>query len=126
MNRIYEYYISKGIELKKQYSDIKSGMSFDKKEFLEMIDEIIKGNVNLVIVENKDRLARFGFELLEMIFKYYGCSIIVINDEIQNKSYEQEMTDDLVSIIHYFSMKMYSHRRKLNKIKKELLEETKE
>ena len=121
--RIYEYCVTKGIDLKKQYEDIKSGMSFDREQFSEMIDEIIKGNINLVIVENKDRLARFGFELLEMVFRHYGCSIIVINDAIQNKSYEQEMSDDLISIIHYFSMKMYSHRRKLNMIKKELMEE---
>lgn len=121
--RIYEYCVTKGIDLKKQYEDIKSGMSFDREQFSEMIDEIIKGNINLVIVENKDRLARFGFELLEMVFRHYGCSIIVINDAIQNKSYEQEMSDDLISIIHYFSMKMHSHRRKLNRIKKELMEE---
>ena len=121
--RIYEYCVTKGIDLKKQYEDIKSGMSFDREQFSEMIDEIIKGNINLVIVENKDRLARFGFELLEMVFRHYGCSIIVINDAIQNKSYEQEMSDDLISIIHYFSMKTYSHRRKLNRIKKELMEE---
>lgn len=121
--RIYEYCVTKGIDLQKQYEDIKSGMSFDREQFSEMIDEIIKGNINLVIVENKDRLARFGFELLEMVFRHYGCSIIVINDAIQNKSYEQEMSDDLISIIHYFSMKMYSHRRKLNRIKKELMEE---
>ena len=120
--RIYEYCISKGIDLKMQYEDVKSGMSFDREQFSEMLDEVIKGNVNLVVVENKDRLARFGFELLEMVFRHYGCSIVVINDAIQNKSYEQEMSDDLISIIHYFSMKMYSHRRKLNKIKKELME----
>ena len=121
--RIYEYCVTKGIDLQKQYEDIKSGMSFDREQFSEMIDEIIKGNINLVIVENKDRLARFGFELLEMVFRHYGCSIIVINDAIQNKSYEQEMSEDLISIIHYFSMKMHSHRRKLNRIKKELMEE---
>lgn len=41
-------------------------------------------------------------------------------DAVSNKSYEQELTDDLISIIHYFSMKSYSHRRKLNKIRKEI------
>ena len=41
-------------------------------------------------------------------------------DAVSNKSYEQELTDDLISIIHYISMKSYSHRRKLNKIRKEI------
>ena len=48
----------------------------------------------------------------------------MLNDTISNKSYEQELIEDLISIIHYFSMKSYSHRRKLNKIRKEL-EDTK-
>lgn len=118
--RIYESCISRGIQLDKQIEDIKSGMSSDRKGFQELIREIIKGNVDLVIIENKDRLIRFNFDLLEEIFKYFGTRILVLNDSLNNKSYEQELTDDLISIIHYFSMKSYSHRRKLNKLRKEL------
>lgn|SRR5574343_85848 len=121
-NRIYDYCISKGIELDEQYEDIKSGMNFvDRTNFNILIERVIKGDIELIIIENKDRLVRFGFELLEQIFKYYGTKILVINDKIDNKSYEQELTEDLLSIIHYFSMKSYSNRRKLNKLKKELL-----
>ena len=65
-------------------------------------------------------MIRFNFDLLEDLFKYFGTKILVLNDTLDNKSYEQELTEDLVSIIHYFSMKSYSHRRKLNKIRKEL------
>ena len=46
--------------------------------------------------------------------------IIVLNDAIENKSYEQELTEDSISVIHYFTMKSYSHRRKLNELRKEL------
>lgn len=122
-NRIYEFCISKGINLDNQFEDIKSGMNFERKSFQKLIELVIKGEIELVIIENRDRLVRFGFELLELIFKYFGTKIFVINDKIENKSYERELTEDLVSIIHYFSMKMYSHRRKLNKMKKELIKE---
>lgn len=121
--RIYEYCISKGIDLQQQFEDIKSGMSFDRKNFSNLIEKVIKGEIGLIIIENKDRIVRFGFEMLELIFKYYGTKILVINDSISNKTYEQELSDDLISIIHHFSMKMYSNRRKLNKIKKILLQE---
>jgi hypothetical protein len=104
------------------FDEIISGMSFDRKDFNEMLNSIIKGKVECVIIENKDRLARFGFDLLEQLFKLYGTKIIIANDEISNKTYEQELTDDLISIIHYFSMKSYSNRRKLNKFKKELID----
>lgn len=118
--RIYESCISRGIGLDEQYEDIKSGMSFDRKGFQKICEEIIRGNVEMLIIENKDRLLRFGFEIFEGFFKYFGCKILVLSDVVSNKSYEQELTDDLISIIHYFSMKSYSHRRKLNKIMKEI------
>ena len=118
--RIYDSCISRGLKLDKQFSDIKSGMSSDRKEFQEVLRMIIQGEVELLVIENKDRLVRFGYEILEQIFKYFGCKILVLNDILENKSYEQELTEDLISIIHYFSMKNYSHRRKLNKLRKEL------
>ena len=122
-HRIYESCISRGIKLDEQYEDIKSGMSFDRKNFQRLCEEIINGNIELLVIENKDRLMRFGYEIFEGFFKYFGTKILVLNDTISNKSYEQELTEDLISIIHYFSMKSYSHRRKLNKIRKELEEE---
>lgn len=121
--RLYNYCMSNGISIDKQYEDIKSGMNFtDRKSFNELLTDVVKGNINYVVVENKDRLARFGFELIESFFKYFDTKIIVVNN-VDNKSYENELTEDLISIIHYFSMKSYSNRRKLNKFKKEIEEE---
>lgn len=123
--RIYESCIARNIKLSKQYEDIKSGMDSNRKDFLDLLSEVIKGNIGCVVIENKDRLIRFGFDLLETIFKKFGTTIIVLNDELDNKSYEQELTEDLISIIHYFTMKSYSHRRKLNKLRKLLEDECK-
>ena len=123
--RIYESCITRNIKLSKQYEDIKSGMDSNRKDFLELLSEVISGNIGYIVIENKDRLIRFGFDLLETIFKKFGTTIIVLNDELDNKSYEQELTEDLISIIHYFTMKSYSHRRKLNRIRKELEDECK-
>ena len=119
-NRLYNYCISKGIDLNEQISDIKSGMSFERKGFQNLLTQVIQGKVKLVIIENKDRLVRFGYEIIEGIFKYYGTTILVVNKEIDNKSYEQELTEDLISIIHYFTAKSYSHKRALNKLRREL------
>ena len=122
-NRIYESCISRGIRLDKQFEDIKSGMDANRKGFQSVIDLVVQGKVDLLIIENKDRLTRFNFDALEYIFKCFGTKIIVLNDTLDNKSCEQELTEDLISIIHYFTMKSYSHRRKLNKIRKELEQE---
>jgi len=124
--RIYDSCIARGIVLDKQIEDIKSGMDGNRKGFQEVIQMVIKGEVELLVLENKDRLTRFGFDTLESIFKYFGTKILVLNDSLDNKTYEQELTEDLISIIHYFTMKSYSHRRELNKIRKELEEEQKD
>lgn len=124
--RIYNSCTARGIELEEQIEDIKSGMDADRKGFQKILERIIKGEIGLLVIENKDRLTRFNFDMLEYIFKYYGTQIVVLNDALDNKTYEQELTEDLISIIHYFTIKSYSHRRKLNKIRKELEEEQKD
>lgn len=118
--RILNSVISKGLTLDKQFEDIKSGMNHERPGFQEILRLICSGKVEILIIENKDRLIRFGFDTLEMIFKMFGTRILVLNDTLESKSYEQELTEDLISIIHYFTMKSYSHRRKLNKLRKEL------
>ena len=118
--RIYNSCISRGLILNKQYEDIKSGMDSNRVSFKEILNLVVKGKIELLVIENKDRLVRFGFDILEHIFKLFGTKILILNDIVENKSYEQELTTDLVSVIHYFTMKSYSHRRKLNKLRKEL------
>ena len=68
----------------------------------------------------KTDLCDLVLSCLRGFFRYFGTKILVINSSIQNKSYEQELTDDLLAIIHYFSMKSYSHRRQINKAMKQL------
>lgn len=118
IERLYSYAISNGYNISEQLSDIKSGMEFEKrKNFMKLLNMVCENRVKTVIVENKDRLVRFEFNLLKEVFKLHGTEIVVMSD-IPNKSYEQELTDDLISIIHYYSMKSYSNRRKLNNAEK--------
>lgn len=120
--RLYDYCHANGLSISKQFKDIKSGMNFENRQgFNDLLKEVVNGGIESIVIENKDRLCRFGFDLFESFCKYHGTKIIVTSD-VENKSYEQELTEDLVSIIHYFSMKSYSHRAKLNRIKKELQE----
>ena len=123
--RIYDSCISRGLTLDEQFEDIKSGMSSDRPNFQKILQMVIQNEVELLVIENKDRLTRFGYDLLEQLFKYFGTKILVLNNVIENKTYEQELNEDLISIIHYFTMKNYSHKRKLNKLRKEIEENNK-
>ena len=118
--RLYDFALRNGYAIKEQLQDIKSGMAFaERKSFMKLIDMVVNDTIEYVIVENRDRLVRFGFDLLKEIFAKHGTTIIVMS-EIVNKSYEQELTDDLISIIHYYSMKSYSNRRRLHNAEKAL------
>jgi predicted site-specific integrase-resolvase len=118
--RLYDFSLRNGYKLAEQIEDIKSGMSFsDRKGFMKLLDMVVDNRVEYVIVENKDRLTRFGFELVEEFMKLHGTTVVVMSDEL-NKTYEQELTDDLISIIHYYSMKSYSNRRRLHNAEKAL------
>lgn len=104
------------------YQDVASGISFDKrKQFFEMLDDILAGKVNRVIITYKDRISRVGFELFTYLFEKYGCEIIVISEIGSEKLDSQEIVEEIVSLLHCYSMKLYSNR-KAKKIK-EILEE---
>lgn len=119
--RLYDFAASNGYQIKEQIEDVKSGMSFgERKGFVKLLKKVTNYEVQNVIIEHKDRLVRFGFELVKLLFEKYGTNIIIISDDETNKTYEQELTDDLLSIIHYYSMKSYSYRRKLNNVAKAL------
>ena len=119
--RLYDFAASNGYQIKEQIEDVKSGMSFgERKGFVKLLKKVTNYEVQNVIIEHKDRLVRFGFELVKLKDEKYGTNIIIISDDETNKTYEQELTNDLLSIIHYYSMKSYSYRRKLNNAAKAL------
>lgn len=90
-------------------SEIGGGMNMSRPKFMSIINAIIRGEVETLIVAHKDRLARFGFELIENIAELHGCKIIVANCE--KLSPQAEMVEDLMSIIHTFSCRLYGLRR---------------
>ena len=103
---------AKGFELNNIYQDIASGISFEKrKQFFKMLDLILQGKVKRVVISHKDRLSRVGFDLFKYLFDKYGTEIIVVSDVANPKTDEQELFEEIISLLHCFSMRMYSHRR---------------
>lgn len=102
-------------------SDIGSGINYKKKGLKELIKLITQNKVEKVVVLYKDRLLRFGFELIEYIACLYNCEIEIIDNT--EKSEQQELVEDLVQIITVFSCKLQGKRaNKARKLVKELIE----
>lgn len=80
--------------------DIGSGMSYYRPGFIKLCDEVLRGEVRLIIITTKDRLISLGFNILEKIFKACGTSIIVLGNNCLSSS---EMTSELLDINNYIS-----------------------
>ena len=95
-------------------TDIGSGINYKKQGLNQLIDKVTSGSVDKVVVLYKDRLVRFGFELIESICRRYGATIEVVDNT--PKTEEQELVEDLIQIITVFSCRLQGKRA--NKIKK--------
>ena len=78
--------------------------------------------IDKIFITYKDRLSRISFDLFRNIFEKYNTEIVVLNEIDNPKEIEKEIFEDIISLLHCFSMKMYSSRRKnkLELVKKEL------
>ena len=104
IQRCCDFAAVKGISIDKIYKEIASGMNDKRRELVRMLDS----NPTTIVVENKDRLTRFGFNYLEYLLKKQGCEIIVMNKDIENES---DLTKDLISVVTSFCCKLYGLRR---------------
>ena len=103
-------------------SDIGSGIDYKKKGLKELMKRISQNKVDKVVVFYKDRLLRFGFELVEYIASLYDCNIEIIDHT--EKTEQQELVEDLVQIITVFSCKLQGKRaNKARKLVKELIDD---
>ena len=102
-------------------SEIGGGLNFKRKQFLRLIDAIIAGEVAVLLLAHKDRLARFGYHLLEHLCATHDCQLVVMKSE--QLSPEQELVQDLMTITHCFSSRLYGLRNYRKALEKALKDE---
>ena len=101
-------------------SDVGSGINYKRKGLLELLEKIMSDEVSKVVVLYKDRLSRFGFELIEYVSSLHECEIEIIDNT--QKTEQEELVEDLVQIITVFSCKLQGKRaHKARKLIKELV-----
>lgn len=119
-----QYCFSNGIKIDGVFQDIASGISFEnRKEFFKLLDDVINRKVKCVYITYKDRISRVGFDLFYYLFKKFGTEIVVISEIGSPKLDSEEIFEEIVSLLHCYSMKMYSKRR-IAKIKEVLQDES--
>ncbi len=107
--RILEQYCQQQhIEVDEWITEIGGGMNFKRKQFLRLVDQILAGEVERVILAHQDRLARFGYSLLVHLCHMHQCQLVVMRSELLSP--EQELVQDLITITHCFSSRLYGLR----------------
>jgi len=102
--RCVQYATSIGLSVDKVVKEVASGMNDKRKKLMEMLDD----SPTHIIIENKDRLTRFGFNYIERLLEKQGCKILVLNKDDND---EHDLLRDFVSVITSFCCRMYGLRR---------------
>jgi predicted site-specific integrase-resolvase len=91
-------------------TDIGSGLNWRRKGLCTLLEQSSKGLIGEVVVAHKDRLCRFGYELIEFFLKLHRCKLIVL-DAGKEEDRDKQLTNDILSIIHIYSCKQMGRRK---------------
>lgn len=122
LNTQIEVLKTKGIKDEDIIVDIGSGLNDNRRNFKKLIKMVLDGQVSKIIISYPDRLTRFGYETLKDIFLHFGTVIETINEPVYHTP-QEEMVEDLITIITHFSGMLYGMRS--HKQKDALIEHTK-
>lgn len=104
-----------GYAVEEWLSETGSGLNYKRKKFNKLFLDIEMGKVSRLVIAHKDRLVRFGYEWFDAFASRHGCEIIVMNQETLSPT--EEVTQDLLAIIHCFSSRLYGLRKYKTKLK---------
>jgi predicted site-specific integrase-resolvase len=109
---------AQGLAVDEWIEEIGGGLNLKRPKFVALIDRIISGEIATVVIAHKDRLARFGVELIQHLCTVHGTRLVILNTE--TLSPEQEMVQDLLAIVDCFSARLYGLRNYRKALKKAL------
>lgn len=112
-----DYANGKGVTLDDVMTDIGSGLNYKRKKWNFLLDMVMESKVDTIYITYKDRFVRFGYEWFEQLCLKFGTKVVVLNNP--DLSPHEEMVEDLISIIHVFSSRIYGLRKYKKKIEED-------
>lgn len=95
--------------------DLGSGLNYNKKGLQKLLKRIMQGDVGRLVLTHKDRLLRFGAELVFAMCAEFETEVVIINKSNEEMTFEQELVQDMIELITVFSARLYGSRSKKNK-----------
>jgi putative resolvase len=93
--------------------DLGSGLNYKKKGLRKLIDYILDGQCDRLVIAHKDRLLRFGSELIFSLCEHFGVEVVILNRK-EDSSFEEDLAKDVLEIITVFSARLYGSRSHRN------------
>jgi len=113
-----QYANAKGIIVDTVIEDYGSGLNYNRKQWNKLIDECMTNEIGTIIITHKDRFIRFGFDWFEKFLNKFGVKFIIVNNE--SLSPQEELVQDIISILDVFSCRIYGLRKYKEKIKEDI------
>ena len=115
---IRQFANAKGVILNETITDIGSGLNYNRKKWNNLLEQVMEQKIKTIVITHKDRFIRFGYDWFEKFCAKFNTNIIVVNNE--ELSPQEELVQDIVSILDVFSCRLYG----LRKYKKQIKEDT--
>lgn len=114
---------AKGMIVDQCMEDFGSGLNYNRKKWNKLLEEVMENKIKTIVISNKDRFIRFGYDWFEKFCEKFNTNIMIVNNE--TLSPKEELVQDMISILHVFSCKLYGLRKYKNQIKedKEIVKE---
>ena len=108
---------AKGIIVNQCIEDFGSGLNYNRKKWNKLLDEVMANKIKTIVISNKDRFIRFGYDWFEKFCEKFNTKIIIVNNETLSPN--EELVQDIISILHVFSCRLYGLRKYKNQIKED-------
>ena len=108
---------AKGMIVNQCIEDFGSGLNYNRKKWNQLLDEVMENKIKTIVISDKDRFIRFGYDWFEKFCEKFNTKIMIVNNE--TLSPKEELVQDILSILHVFSCRLYGLRKYKNQIKKD-------
>lgn len=112
-----QYANAKGIIVDEVIEDYGSGLNYNRKKWNRLIENCMINEISTILITHKDRFIRFGYDWFESFLAKFNVEIIVVNNE--SLSPQEELVQDIISILHIFSCRIYGLRKYKKKIRED-------
>ncbi len=99
--------------------DYDSNLHYNRKKWNDFINTCMTNEIDTIVIAHKDRFIRFGYDWFERLLHSFNVNIIVVNNENESLSPQEELVQDMISILHIFSCRIYGLKKYKKKIKED-------